>query len=288
MSERVVSALLLFAGPVALYLGILYLQFRKRRLTNRLPITSTPRPPGWSLQTKISELEENQSIYVTLLVASGGLAGFLRFLGLPLTPSIIICAVGATIGIAQLYRLMPTYSNYKLGLMGEQAVGAILNTLSHETIQVFHDYQIKETGRKPWNIDHIVVSPEGVFLIETKTRRKLRGKSNSGQDGHRVKFDGKLLHFPFGVDHYGLKQAKRSAEWLSKELSSSVGEHIPVKPLLALPGWMVERNGRGEVHVMNEKELLGYFKRPKQVIIPTLQKRITHQLERHCIVDLSK
>ncbi|PQJ29838.1 hypothetical protein BSZ32_16020 [Rubritalea profundi] len=217
-------------------------------------------------------------------MCSGAFAGFLYWVGINLSTVLTIAGLGSLVAISLLYRLMPTYANYKLGLLGEQAVGAILNTLSHETVQVYHDYQVNEPGDKPWNIDHIVVTAEGVFLLETKARRKLKQKNKDGQDGYRVKYDGSRLHFPFGVDHYGLKQAKRNSEWLSKQLSSSVGEHVQVKPLLTLPGWMVERKGRGEVDVLNEKELRNDFKRPKQVISPTLQKRINHQLEQHCIV----
>lgn len=180
MFERLVSMLLIILGPAALYMGILWLQFRKRKKFSRIPLKSIPRPPGWSLQQRISELEGKQAINVTILVGSSALGGFSYFIGDPLMFSLSICAVGSVIGIVQLYKLMPIYANYKLGLMGEQSVGAILNTLSRDTIQVYHDYEIQEPGCKPWNIDHIVVSSEGVFLIETKTRRKLKGKGCNG------------------------------------------------------------------------------------------------------------
>ncbi|MEO1857299.1 MAG: nuclease-related domain-containing protein [Rubritalea sp.] len=66
-------------------------------------------------------------------------------------------------------------------------MGASLNTLSHGTVQVYHDYQVKDHGSEPWDIDHIVVTAEGIFLLETKARRKLKQKNKDGQDGYRVK-----------------------------------------------------------------------------------------------------
>lgn len=288
MLDNLVVLAFFIITPAVIYMGVIHLQFRKMRTLSRIPIKEIPRPPGWSLQKRVEELTDQISTYSLVLIGGNAVGGIMYLSGDGLVAGLVVSFLCTILSIYKLYRLMPSYANYKLGLTGEQAVGAILNTLSHETVQVYHDYQIKEPGSKPWNIDHIAVSPEGVFLIETKTRRKLKGKSNRGQDGYRVNYDGKLLNFPFGSDYHGLKQAKRSAEWLSKKLSSSVGEHISVKPLLALPGWMVQRKGKGEVDVLNEKELLSYFRHPKPVITPTLQKRITHQLERHCIVDLSK
>ncbi|MFC5051075.1 nuclease-related domain-containing protein [Rubritalea spongiae] len=288
MSDRAFYAVLIAVIPWALYFGILWLQFRKRRLLSRYPLTAIPRPPGYSLQQKLSQFNEDLSVYSAVLVASGTVAGLLYWIGINIMTALVISIAGSTVAIIQLCRVLPKYANYKLGLMGEQAVGSILNTLAHDTIQVHHDYQVAEPGQKPWNIDHIVLTSEGVFLIETKTRRKLKEKNAEGKDGYRVEYDGTTLHFPFGSDHFGLRQAKRNAEWLSKSLSSAVGVHIPVSPILTLPGWMVERKGRGDVHVMNEKELLSYFKRPKPLITPKLQQQINHQLKQHCMVDLTK
>ncbi|WP_347441195.1 hypothetical protein [Rubritalea sp.] len=42
---------------------------------------------------------------------------------------------------------------------------------------------------------------------------------------------------------------------------------------------MVDRKVRGEVVLLNEEELLGYCKRPKQLASTTLQKRTNHQLD---------
>lgn len=51
------------------------------------------------------------------------------------------------------------------GAAGEAAVGARLDGLASESIRVFHDRRIP---RSRANIDHIVVTPGGVWVIDTK------------------------------------------------------------------------------------------------------------------------
>jgi len=128
--------------------------------------------------------------------------------------------------------------NHRLGLLGEQVVGQVLDGLSSDSIRVFHDYEIREPGGKPWNIDHIVLTPAGVFCIETKTRRKPRGATPDGQKGHTVIFDGQQMIFPHPMkpDRFGLDQARRNAKWLSDKLTSWNGTPIPVTPALVFPG----------------------------------------------------
>ncbi|MBN1547047.1 MAG: NERD domain-containing protein [Syntrophaceae bacterium] len=55
--------------------------------------------------------------------------------------------------------------NYRLGYEGEMATGQELNMLMLEGYHVFHDFPADR-----FNIDHIVVSPNGVIAIETKAK----------------------------------------------------------------------------------------------------------------------
>lgn len=52
-----------------------------------------------------------------------------------------------------------------VGAAGEAAVGARLDGLASESIRVMHDRRIP---RSKANIDHIVVAPGGVWVIDTK------------------------------------------------------------------------------------------------------------------------
>lgn len=186
-------------------------------------------------------------------------------------------------------RFILRYSNHRLGYLGEQVVGRILDQLSSDSVRVFHDLEIREPGKKPWNIDHIVLTPAGVFCIETKARRKPRSIAPDGQQSHKVIFDGQQLIFPHPMkpDRYGIDQALRNAEWLAEKLTSLNGTPIPVFPALVFPGWWVDAKGKGEVTVLNPKQLRSLLSSKSATLPADRQRAISNQLEERCRIDLS-
>lgn len=139
-------------------------------------------------------------------------------------------------------------------------------------------------------MDHVVLTPAGVFCIETKCRRKPRGMSPDGQQGHKVIFDGQQLIFPspMGADRHGVDQATRNASWLSNKLTALNGTAIPVEPILVLPGWWVEMKIKGPVIVMNPKGLGSVLNGRKPILSDAQQRAIYAQLEERCKIDLSQ
>ncbi len=56
-----------------------------------------------------------------------------------------------------------------------------------------------------------------------------------------------------------------------------------VVPVVAMPGWFVERTGRGSVRVFSGRELAGLLKaRGAQPLSPEDVRRVAHQLEQRC------
>jgi hypothetical protein len=106
--------------------------------------------------------------------------------------------------------------------------------------------------QKSFNLDHVVIGPSGLFVIETKARRKIHQDAN-GND-HIVKYDGKTLRWPQGNDQQDLHQAAGNATWLQQFVEKRLGLRVNVVPLLVLPGWYVDRTGTGAVRVVNEVE----------------------------------
>jgi hypothetical protein len=49
--------------------------------------------------------------------------------------------------------------------------------------RVFHDFLITDKPRRIRNIDHIVIGANGVFSVETKTRRKVKGENGAKVTG---------------------------------------------------------------------------------------------------------
>ncbi|HWU97096.1 MAG TPA: nuclease-related domain-containing protein, partial [Oxalicibacterium sp.] len=133
-----------------------------------------------------------------------------------------------------------------------------------------------------FNIDHIVVSPAGVFCIETKSRAKYAledGKSNA-----RVDFDGKMLNFPSHKETKPVEQVRRNAKWLKDWLAKASAERVDVRPVLALPGWWVENKTRSDVLLVSGKNIRGFLKNSTTgtPLNPEQMQRIVHQIEQRC------
>jgi hypothetical protein len=184
---------------------------------------------------------------------------------------------------ARLYarRAAGSFNRY-LGYFGERIVAEYLEPLKGQGWRILHDVPFQNNGTK-FNLDHIAIGPQGVFAIETKTRRK--GNARPGFDDHRVFFDGRDLEWPWGNDNHGLEQAERNATLLSQTIKDETGERMHVTPILALPGWFVEPRPSREsrlCRVLNPKALPKFL----PVASPTLDAAriagIANKLEARC------
>ena len=258
---------------------------------SRRPFDDMPRPAGWSLQGRMEDLMSEFTLFFMMAMMTGAVAWAVSFskpdgAGLFLTAGFLACSIL----FWKSAKIILRYGNLRLGYLGEQVVGQVLDRLSSDSIRVFHDLEVLEPGKKPWNIDHVVVTPAGVFAIETKCRRKPRGSAPDGQQGHKVIFDGHELRFPapMQADRHGLEQAERNANWLSDKLTALNGTPIPITPVLVLPGWWVDATGKGPVTVLNPKRLPGFLTGRKTVFSDQQFRAISSQLEERCRIDLSR
>jgi hypothetical protein len=212
----------------------------------RRPFDEMQRPAGWSLQNRMDHLMSEFTVNFMMAMMIGMVAWALSFsksigTAVCLITSFFVCSFFFWKAAIIIQR----YANHRLGFLGEQVVGQILDRLSSDTIRVFHDLEVSEPGKKPWNIDHVVLTPAGVFCIETKCRRKPRGITPDGQQGHKVIFDGQQLIFPhpMGTDRHGVDQATRNAKWLADKLSIShnlLESSIRTKRFLRVPPTALE------------------------------------------------
>ena len=173
-------------------------------------------------------------------------------------------------------------SNRYLGYFGERIVAEHLEPLKLQGWRIFHDVPCVNNGAK-FNIDHIAVGPAGVFVIETKTRRKVSARP--GFDDHKVYFDGSVLVWPWGEDNHGLEQAERSAVWLTNTIKSEIGERVFVTPILTLPGWWVENKPSREsrlCRVTNPKGLPKFLSSGSPILAQKQIDTIAAKLEARC------
>ena len=121
------------------------------------------------------------------------------------------------------------------GLLAERVTGMQLNRLISRDCTVMHDLPAEN-----FNIDHVVISPRGVYAVETKSFRKPKRADRDHNDArHRVQFDGTALHFPDFKTSAPLNQARQQAQWLHRYLREALDRDVPVTPAVALPGWFV-------------------------------------------------
>ncbi len=190
-------------------------------------------------------------------------------------PTVVVWLIFGVLIIWILYRLRTRsreIRDLRLGLDGELATAEELSQLMFHGYYVFHDLPGDH-----FNIDHVVIGPAGVFAIETKTRSKPVGK---GKQLAMVIFEDSQLKFPDYQESESIQQAKDQSKWLSEFLRKSVGKAVAVKPVLALPGWLVERRERDpSIMVINPKEAVGYVTSNKIVLDDQTIQQIKYQVE---------
>ena len=280
--------IILIVGIFALVISVLFLLRKSHRIKgHRSPFTDNfLRSPGESLNRKIKAINDRVTESLVLLITMPVLF-YATYISLShfgnsklstfTTAFYIIVGIGSiTYFLFNLVKFLNLRRSYRLGYEGEIAVGQELNQLMRDGYYVYHDFP---AGK--FNIDHIVVAASGVFAVETKARSKPTSKDR--RTDAKVKYDGKCLRFPNGTDIESLEQAKRQAEWLSKWLRRAVGEAIRVRPVVALPGWFVERVASGGIRVINPKNFRSIAKpKDENILSEQMISRIVHQLEQKC------
>ena len=259
-------------------LNLKYYQLKKRRS----PFTDNfLRSPGESLNNKIQDLSEKLAFHLVVIMVLPSI--ILPFHSIPgatqnRTIPILFAAVliFITYFIVKLLQILNMRRHIQLGYEGEVAVGQELNQLMLTGYHVYHDFVADK-----FNIDHILVGSSGVYAVETKARSKPISKN--GKVKYKVISNGKTLRFPNYIESDTLKQADRQAKWLSTWLGKAIGDSVRVQPVVALPGWLVDRVSRDGIPVLNQKQFRSFLGGQKNdVLSESMIQRITHQLEQKC------
>lgn len=282
INGNLLTAGLLCLLPPALALVIIFRKRKEQRDYSRAPFNELQRrPAGETIRVKLEDLEDkiNENvlwlIMFPVLLVYGLFVQHPKGLVVPLMFFIFSGSVAAFFGV-KLFKLIKTRANYRLGFEGERFVGEELSRLMALGFEIYHDVPFDG-----FNIDHVVVGPRGVFVVETKTRRKKL--NDAGRKEFKVQFDGKNLQWSWGADSHGIEQAKSNAKTLAGWLGSATGETVWVTPILTLPGWLVERKAPSEgLHVLNPKEVYQVCAaQPEKLTEPQI-RRICHQLDQKC------
>lgn len=163
-------------------------------------------------------------------------------------------------------REVKLHRTHYLGLLAERYVGQQLEELRPFGYRVFHDLDM---GNKARNIDHVLIGPGGIFVIESKTRSRplhKHGKHTQGTifyDGRKVSYDGGR---PTAEP---IRQLWTEAEHLQKVLRDLLRQRpaghwhfdptrrLPIRPLLVYTGWHIgwSENSRSRLRVVDTETL---------------------------------
>ncbi len=173
----------------------------------------------------------------------------------------VLCAIVVVVAGTRLTKVRRQLKSLELGLEGERVVGQFLESHRAADWHVFHD--IPGAG---FNVDHVIVSPGGVFAVETKTFSKpARGNATVKYDGNAVLVDG---HRP---DRDPVAQARAARDWIRDLLFDATAINFPVRGVVLFPGWYVESPKTGprpDVWVLNEKAFVKFMENEPAIIKP--------------------
>lgn len=172
-----------------------------------------------------------------------------------LTGNVVVDRITMLIGaLVTVYFLYKATRNFKgaiqlhLGVEAETFTGQELNFLMRDEAWVFHDIPYQYG-----NIDHVIISTGGVFAIETKGISKPIDETCSGSDNATLSVVGDVIELPHGRTKAPTDQAKVHAKWLRNEIQRRFGIVVPMRAVVAIPGWMINGGFDGDCWVINPK-----------------------------------
>jgi hypothetical protein len=153
------------------------------------PLKDRPlRNPGQSLDVQIDDLTTDMLgpiLMATMLVTLSAMEWFRWYRDDRPHPLLfsLLAGLGVLYAIFRTRRSWKRLQSLKLGRDGERAVGQYLEQVREAGARVFHDIVGKD-----FNLDHVVLSTKGFFVVETKTWSKpARGDAKITYDGEAIR-----------------------------------------------------------------------------------------------------
>jgi hypothetical protein len=279
-----VGYVILMSLPMAALGFSLFRQLKRYRAETKAPFSELRRPAGETNRLRVQELDERIDPWLAVLTMTPLVFAVILTLQTPSWPLVVFCfvlsAIVALLANRSLQPLIRQRATYQLGFNGERFVAEELNQLMSDGFRIFHDIPFDK-----YNIDHVLVGRTGVFVVETKTKRKRKA---DGEENYKVLFYGTRLNFPAGRwDTEAVEQARRNAKQVSLWLSSATADRITAHPIVTIPGWWVERSARSDVYVTNPKQIRSFvLHSTDNPLSPEKIQRASHQLEEKCKLSI--
>jgi hypothetical protein len=246
----------------------------------RSPLKESPlRVPGQSLDDEQARLIDDVLLPYMLFPGAFWIVALIEYmlsvLHAPHQP--VLFGAGALIFTAiaawKIRHMLPTVRALRQGRDGERVVGQILEELRADGAFVFHDVPADE-----FNLDHVLVTAKGIFVVETKTWSK-RGKNPSISARAGCLYRDGVMVKPNPID-----QARAEADWLRQMLKDSTAQAFPVRAVLLFPGWWIEsvdQETKAKVWVLNSKALRAFLSREPELLAASDVALAAHRISLH-------
>jgi hypothetical protein len=248
------------------------------------PLKGKPlRNPGQSLDEQIQQLLDSRVIPAYWTAALFVVVALLEWVAawrnvprLPLLWTVIaLCSIAYCVWSFR--RIRKQTRALRLGRDGERMVGQQLDGLREAGARVFHD--IPGEG---FNLDHVVVSKHGIFVVETKTVSKPFAHAKVCVDGERILVAGRAMA------RNPVEQARAQVSWLARLLEESTGKKLPVRGAIVFPGWFVEPSADAKrlgVWVLEPKALPAFIRNEPVRLADEDVALAAYHISRHVLAE---
>lgn len=249
----------------------------------RSPLKEQPlHVAGQSVDDEIGRLLIDEGVPFAMLTVFAVFLAALEWLRLVLRTSpwimTLVAAVIFGYSIYRLAQLRKRLDALRLGRDGERHVAECLDELKAAGAVIFHDIQAPN-----FNVDHAVLSRQGIFTIETKTFSK-KPRDEATYDGATLLLNGRT------PQRDPIAQVQACADWVGDTLAAMTGKRYAIRPIVVLPGWFVRLGNDAQRHrtwVLNPKMLPAFVKREPMRLAEEDVKLAVYCLARHIRIDLA-
>ena len=176
----------------------------------------------------------------------------------PIALGVALFVICISFAVWKFFKVKREVRTWRLGENGEQYVGQTLEKdMRPLNYDVFHDVVIKK-DKRTFNLDHVLIGPKGVYVVETKAWRK----PEKGSPEIEYK-DGHLCKMGHVVKDDAVKEAVSLAREANRLFHDLTGRSYYVKPLLVIAGWFCRCNNLhdSQLAVLNEKQVAAWVQK---------------------------
>ena len=167
--------------------------------------------------------------------------------------------------LLKVLKIRRSIGSWQLGENGEQYVGQTLEKdMRPLGYDVFHDVVIKK-GKRTFNLDHVLIGPNGVYVVETKAWRK----PEKGSPEIEYK-DGRLYKMGQEIKDDAVREVISLAKAANTLFFELTGRAYYVKPILVVAGWFCKCASRRDAQflLLNEKQVANWVQKDTPQRVP--------------------